>query len=122
MFTTLKPVPLLCATLIVLAVIGSTSVLVIHGYASDASTVPIVLVALVPLFVRQERLHQTASDTNAKVADALNGGLERAVTRSLTRMAAKDERAGTSTVADAAAGLPTTLPPDPAPPAPSTAP
>ena len=111
MLNSLKPAVLVCLTVIVLATIAATVVLIERGFAADAATLPIIVTGVVAIAGGQARTHEVAKDTNAKVQEVLNGGIatpvEHAVRKTLTRMAAEDQKNGTNIVQGAVDALAT---------------
>lgn len=74
MLNDLKPAVLAFVAVIIVAVIGATTILVVEGYGESATTIGVALAAVVPLLLGQAKIHGTVADTKAKVDTILNGG------------------------------------------------
>lgn len=100
---------------VMVALIVAEVILIIDGHTAEALSLPVVVGAVVPAIAGQNSLHEKADENASKLNDLLNGGTEQAVRNvvrtELATLVAKDETAGTTTVADAGANLPK-QPPD----------
>ncbi len=99
------------ACVVIVACVVAFVILTLNGYGTDAAALPLVIGGLVPVLIRQSAIQATADSMHDKVSSALNGGLEKAIVATLTRMAARDQVNGTTVVQDAVTNLTTDVTP-----------